>query len=122
MNGYPYPVLTEVDSAYKADINFNIEFSKYACKDDKIVLSLGVELNSETLKNHIVEGNAKLVIKVFTGIRSLMFSMEELCENLYLEIKIVTEFLYPEHKGANACDYLDNQLGVAFDNMIFQCF
>ena len=52
MNGYPYPVLTEVDSGYKADINFNIEFSKYACKDDKIVLSLGVELNSETLKNH----------------------------------------------------------------------
>lgn len=86
MNGYPYPVLTEVDSSYKADINFNIEFSKYACKDDKIVLSLGVELNSETLKNHIVEGNAKLVIKVVTGIRSLMFRMEELCENLDLEI------------------------------------
>ena len=86
MNGYPYPVLTEVDSAYKADINFNIEFSKYACKDDKIVLSLGVELNSETLKNHIVEGNAKLVIKVVTGIRSLMFRTEELCDNLDLEI------------------------------------
>ena len=38
MNGYPYPVLTEVDSAYKADVNFNVEFSKYACKEDKIVL------------------------------------------------------------------------------------
>ena len=55
MNGYPYPVLTEVDSAYKADINFNIEFSKYACRDDKIILSIGVEPNSETLKNHIAE-------------------------------------------------------------------
>lgn len=86
MNGYPYPVLTEADSAYKADINFNIEFSKYACKDDKIVLSLGVVLNSETLKNHITEGNAKLVIKVVTGIRSLMFRTEELGDNLDLEI------------------------------------
>jgi len=86
MNGYPYPVLTEVDSAYKVDIDFNIEFSKYACKDDKIVLSLGVELNSETLKNYIIKGNAKLVIKVVTGIRSLMFRMEELCDNLDLEI------------------------------------
>ena len=53
MNGYPYPVLTEVDSAYKTDVNFNIEFSKYACKEDKIVLSIGVSLDSETLKKHI---------------------------------------------------------------------
>ena len=86
MNGYPYPVLTEVDSAYKADINFNIEFSKYACKEDKIVLSIGVSLDSETLMKHIENNNAEFVIKVVTGIRSLLFHIEEISDILEIEV------------------------------------
>lgn len=86
MNGFPYPVLTEVDSAYKTGIAFSIEYSKYVCKDDKIVLSLGVELLSETLKGHIAKNNAELVIKAVSGIRSLLFHIEEVRENVDIEI------------------------------------
>lgn len=86
MNGYPYPVLTEVDSAYKENVSFNIEFSKYVCKDDKITLSVGVMLNSETLKKHIEEKNAEMVIKVVTGIRSLMFHIQDTCDYNDLDI------------------------------------
>ena len=86
MNGYPYPVLTEVDSAYKKGVNFSIEFLKYTCKEDKVKLSIGVELNSETLKKHISENNAELVIKAVTDIRSLLFHVKELCDNIEIEI------------------------------------
>lgn len=86
MNGYPYPVLTEVGSAYNQDVRFNIEFTKYVCNEDKIVLSISVGLNSETLKKHIEEGNAELVVKAITGIRSLIFRFDEICENLDIEI------------------------------------
>ena len=86
MNGYPYPVLTEIDSAYKENINFNIEFSKYACNDNKITLSIGIMLNSETLKAHIREKNAEMVVKVVTGIRSLLFHIEGICDHIELAI------------------------------------
>lgn len=86
MNGYPYPVLTEADSAYKADVNFSIEFSKYACKEDKIVLSIGISLDSETLRKHIADNNAEFVIKVVTGIRSLLFHIEEVSDTLEIEV------------------------------------
>ena len=86
MNGYPYPVLTEVDSAYKKGINFNIEFSKYVCKNNTVKLSIGVALDSETLKKHIFENNAELIIKAATDIRSLVFHTKNLCENLDIEI------------------------------------
>lgn len=86
MNGYPYPVLTEVGSAYNQDVRFNIEFTKYVCNEDKIVLSISVGLNSETLKKHIEEGNAELVVKAITGIRSLIFRFDEIRENLDIEI------------------------------------
>ena len=89
MNGYPYPVLTEIDSAYKEKINFNIEFSKYACHDDKIVLSVGIMLNSETLKSHIEDDNAELVIKAVTGIRSSLFHIQDICD--YIDIEINSE-------------------------------
>ena len=47
MNGYPYPVLTEVDSSYKEDVKFNIEFLKYICKEDSITLSVGIQRKME---------------------------------------------------------------------------
>ena len=86
MNGYPYPVLTETESAYKPGIDFSIEFSKYAFKDNKAVLSIGLALTSETLKNHIISGNAELVIKAVTGIRSILFHVEESSGVLDIEI------------------------------------
>lgn len=86
MNGYPYPVLTEVDSSYKSEIGFSIEFSKCAFKGDMAIISIGVALNSETLKKHILEDNAELVIKAVTGIRSLLFHSEGISENLDVEI------------------------------------
>jgi len=86
MNGYPYPVLTEIDSAYKENINFNVEFSKYACNDNKITLSIGIMLNSETLKAHIQDKNAEMVVKVVTGIRSLLFHIEDIRDYIDLDI------------------------------------
>lgn len=86
MNGYPYPVLTEIDSAYKENINFNIEFSKYVCNDNKITLSIGIMLNSETLKTHIQDRNAEMVVKVVTGIRSLLFHIEDIRDYIDLDI------------------------------------
>ena len=86
MNGYPYPVLTEIDSPYKKNINFNIEFSKCTYKEDKIILSIGIDLNSETLKKHITDKNAELVIKVLTGIRSLLFHIQGIPNSIDITI------------------------------------
>lgn len=86
MNGYPYPVLTEVDSSYKEDVKFNIEFLKYICKEDSITLSVGITLESSTLKQHIVDNNAEIVIKAVTGIRSLLFHIDGIQNNIEIEI------------------------------------
>ncbi len=93
MNGYPYPVLTEADSSYKEDVKFNIEFLKYICKDDSIALSVGITLESSTLKQHIVDNNAEIVIKAVTGIRSLLFHIDGIQNNI--EIKINNEDIKP---------------------------
>lgn len=86
MNGYPYPVLTEVDSAYKEEISFNIDFLKYTCDEDKVVLTVGVLLNSETLKKHIELKKAELVVKAITDIRSMVFHFEDFQETLEINI------------------------------------
>ena len=86
MNGYPYPVLTEVDSSYKEDVKFNIEFLKYICKEDSIALSVGITLESLTLKQHIIDNNAEIVIKAVTGIRSLLFHIDGIQNNIEIEI------------------------------------
>lgn len=86
MNGYPYPVLTEVDSAYRPNIHFSIEFTKYSCNEDKVLLSISLDFNSETLKKHIREDDAELVVKAVTGIRSLVFRFNEVYDNLNLEV------------------------------------
>lgn len=93
MNGYPYPVLTEADSSYKEDVKFNIEFLKYICKEDSIALSVGITLESSTLKQHIVNNNAEIVIKAVTGIRSLLFHIDGIQNNI--EIKINNEDIKP---------------------------
>lgn len=93
MNGYPYPVLTEVDSSYKEDVKFNIEFLKYICKEDSIALSVGITLESSTLKQHIVDNNAEIVIKAVTGIWSLLFHIDGIQNNI--EIKINNEDIKP---------------------------
>lgn len=93
MNGYPYPVLTEADSSYKEDVKFNIEFLKYICKEDSIALSVGITLESSTLKQHIVDNNAEIVIKAVTGIRSLLFHIDGIQNNI--EIKINNEDIKP---------------------------
>lgn len=93
MNGYPYPVLTEADSSYKEDVKFNIEFLKYICKEDSIALSVGITLESSTLKQHIVDNNAEIVIKAVTGIRSFLFHIDGIQNNI--EIKINNEDIKP---------------------------
>ncbi|MBR3592858.1 MAG: hypothetical protein IKL46_08400 [Clostridia bacterium] len=86
MNGYPYPVLTEFDSAYKSTAVFNIEFLKYVYNEDKVILTIGCALDSETLKKHIQDRNAELVIKTVTGIRSHLFHIEDICDSIDIEI------------------------------------
>ena len=81
MNGYPYPVLTEVDSSYKENINFNIEFLKYDYDAGQVKLSLGINLASESLKEYIQRGDAKLVIKTVTNIRSQVHTLTEYQEH-----------------------------------------
>lgn len=77
MNGYPYPVLTEVDSSYKENVNFSIEFLKYDYDAGKVKLSLGINLTSESLKEYIKRGDAILVIKTVTNIRSQVHTLTE---------------------------------------------
>ena len=81
MNGYPYPVLTEVDSSYKENINFSIEFLKYDYDAGKVKLSLGINLTSESLKEYIKRGDAILVIKTVTNIRSQVHTLTEYQEH-----------------------------------------
>ena len=80
MNGYPYPVLTEIDSSYKDDINFNIEFNKYNINNNKVSLIIGVSLNSSFLRESIEKGNAQLVIKTVTGIQSKLHPVSGLTD------------------------------------------
>lgn len=81
MNGYPYPVLTEVDSSYKENVNFDIEFLKYDYDAGKVKLSLGINLTSEYLKEYIQRGDAKLVVKTVTSIRSQIHTLTEYQEH-----------------------------------------
>lgn len=81
MNGYPYPVLTEVDSSYKENVNFSIEFLKYDYDAGKVKLSLGINLTSESLKEYIKRGDAILVIKTVTNIRSQVHTLTEYQEH-----------------------------------------
>ena len=81
MNGYPYPVLTEVDSSYKENVNFSIEFLKYDYDAGKVKLSLGINLTSESLKEYIKRGDAILVIKTVTNIRSQVHTLTDYREH-----------------------------------------
>lgn len=125
MNGYPYPVLTATDSAYKPGINFNVEFLKYVCNADKVILSIGLSLESNTLRTHINDNNAELVIKVVTGIRSLIFHIEEVTEILDLEISgedirandtiTITAFIVTKNKfNFGITDEMENYFGDSF--------
>lgn len=87
MNGYPYPVLTEVDSSYKENINFNIEFLKYDYDAGQVKLSLGINLTSESLKEYIQREDAKLVIKTVTNIRSQVHTLTEYQEHTEIPLE-----------------------------------
>ena len=86
MNGYPYPVLTETDSAYKENIRFSITFSKYSCIQNKIILSLASTLSSETLSNLILNNKAEFVVKVVTDIRSHLFKLDGFRDKFDIEV------------------------------------
>ena len=58
-----------------------------------ISLSVGITLESSTLKQHIVDNNAEIVIKAVTGIRSLLFHIDGIQNNI--EIKINNEDIKP---------------------------
>lgn len=85
MNGYPYPVLTDVDSSYKDDIHFKINFSKYECLENKVKLHIAVDLNSSYLIEQLSCGNAELVVKAISDIRSMIFK-KEFNEKIEIEI------------------------------------
>lgn len=87
MNGYPYPVLTETDSSYIDDIYFKTDFLKYCCKENNVVLSVRVLLNSNTLNEYIADGRAELIVKVVTDIRSLVFHCDGFDIDLVVESK-----------------------------------
>ena len=76
MNGYPYPVLTDIDSSYIDGIHFNIEFSKYECLYNKVKLHIAVDLNSSYLIEQLSCGNAEFVVKAISDIRSMIFKKE----------------------------------------------
>ena len=86
MNGYPYPVLTELDSAYSNSCRFAINFTKYGCQDDKLSLHIDVSLTADSLKEYINNGDAELVIKIVTDIRSMVFHFDALEDNLVIEV------------------------------------
>ena len=85
MNGYPYPVLTDIDSSYIDNIHFNIEFSKYECLDNKVKLHITVDLNSSYLIEQLSCGNAEFVVKAISDIRSMIFK-KEFNEKIEIEI------------------------------------
>lgn len=87
MNGYPYPVLTETASAYKADRKFNINFSKHTFNQNELSIVLENMLSSDTLLDHISTHKAKIVVKVVTDIRSMMFHFSDFSERIEVKIK-----------------------------------
>ena len=91
MNNYPYPVLTELDSAYKSEFIFNIGFKSFSSNEGKIKVNLEVKLNSNTLKKYISDLNAELIVKIVSGLKTEtkvlnevegIFELELDCENI----------------------------------------
>lgn len=93
MNGYPYPVLTENDSAYNDGVKFSISFLKYAYEKDRVKLSLSTTMNSETLKELVSNKKAEFIIKAITDIRSILFRFDD-CQSKF-EIEINSEDIRP---------------------------
>ena len=87
MNGYPYPVLTETDSAYLENIFFNISFLKYEYEGNRVKFFLNADLNSESLKQYIENEDAEILIRVKTGICVKIFKKAKFEEKIVIELE-----------------------------------
>ena len=67
MNNYPYPVLTNDQSAYK-NSRFEIICSDCQVKDGIVMISLSVELSSAFLSGLLEDGKAKAIVKINSDI------------------------------------------------------
>lgn len=68
MNEYPYPVLLEMDSSYKDDVMFSLEFDKEFFSSKEVSFRFKVTLNSKYLLQHIDDGKLNVVIKLQSNI------------------------------------------------------
>lgn len=68
MNEYPYPVLLEMDSSYKDEVKFDLEFDKEFFSSKEVSFRFKIELNSKYLLRHIEEEKLKVIIKFQSNI------------------------------------------------------
>lgn len=65
---YPYPILTLDGSSYKEDIYYKLTFVRNFATPGKMTFEFSVQLNSKFLNSMIENGEAKMFIKIQTGI------------------------------------------------------
>ena len=68
MNEYPYPVLLEMDSSYRDDVKFVLEFDKEFFSSKEVSFRFKINLNSQYLRKHIEEEKLKVIIKFQSNI------------------------------------------------------
>ena len=80
MSKYPYPVLCEEDSSYNTNIKFSIQNVNHYNYPGSITFEFVINMNSATIKNMLVSGQAKMIIKVQTGIFATSFNVDNIEE------------------------------------------
>ena len=90
MNNYTYPVLMEVDSAYKEDILFKLTNVKYSFDDDSMNVEMDCELTSEYLKALIKNEDAYILISASTVMNKVISKIYEYEENIKLCIPLTS--------------------------------
>ena len=86
MNNYPYPVLTEWDSAYKDDCNFTLAYQDHQCVDNVLKVHLSITLNSKSLCSYVENNEAEIIVKLMTNIKTLVFHLDKTSKDITVEI------------------------------------
>lgn len=73
MNSFPYPVLSYLDSDYKENCSFSLNFDKSELSDNDVMLFYQLSLESEYLVSLLSNGYAKVIIKIKSDIFSGSF-------------------------------------------------
>ncbi len=88
MSKYPYPVLCNEESSYRDEIKFDLEYINNYRSDDTITFEFNVKLNSTVIKDLILSGKARMIIRVQTGIFATSYNVDTMNEKQSCNLKI----------------------------------